>query len=191
MRGARAIRQYPALIKVSEPYLCQTYSPEVIALCYPVYLPMKNLRLESWGNQSEYHDEGVVEHELEPGASDFDFTLPLTSHSHSGSWTWVVINAQVIVHGGACRYQNLFLATRGYVPVTSKQAHHSREMRQTPNPRMERQRFHGVKQKGPWDKSSQRRGAQYGSHSPLGRNSEHILLTTRQRLQNLPSPEPV
>lgn len=39
---------------------------------------MKNLRLESWGNQSEYHDEGVVEHELEPGASDFDFTLSLS-----------------------------------------------------------------------------------------------------------------
>lgn len=97
---------------------------------------MKNLRLESWGNQSEYHDR-VVEHELEPGASDWFHAFPLTSHSHSGSWTWVVINAQVIVHGGACRYQNLFLATRGYVPVTSKQAHHSREMRQTPNPRME------------------------------------------------------
>ena len=64
-------------------------------------------------------------------------------------------------------------------------------MRQTPNPRMERQRFRRVKQKGPWDKSSQRRGAQYGSHSSLGRDSEHILLTTWQRLQNLPALEPV
>lgn len=47
-----------------------------------------------------------------------------------------------------CKYQSLFLATRGYAPVTSKQAHHSREMRQTPNSRLERQRFLRMKEKG-------------------------------------------
>lgn len=119
---------------------------------------MKNLRLESWGNQSEYHDEGVVEHELEPGASDFDFTLSLWPPILFWSWTWVVINAQVIVHGGACRYQNLFLATRGYVPVTSKQAHHSREMRQNTKPQNGKTKISWSETEGPWDKSSQRRG---------------------------------
>lgn len=82
MRGARAIRQYPALIKFQN----LIFAKHILLKSEASVILWDNMK-EQLGEQemSEYHDEGVVA-ELEPGASDFDFTLPpLTSHSHSGS----------------------------------------------------------------------------------------------------------